>query len=309
MGTDASEKMDRCGRFAADDPKVRQASGPSITFNDLLEASMGANVDYEVSSLSHAGLIRGHNEDSFLVDDDLGLFLVADGMGGHRAGDVASQLGVKAVHDRLKVVLPRTASDANASMQAIRDAIGYANGMIFKASRSGGETTGMGTTITLLLLRGRTALVAHVGDSRVYRLRDGRLEALTRDHSLLQAQVGAGIISGEEARFSHNRNLVTRALGIEASTQADLMEVELRRGDLFLLCSDGLNTMLDDSDIELILSELDANLPLATKCLVEIANDNGGHDNVTVVAVHIREPGDGISRGLFARLFGWLFGK
>lgn len=270
---------------------------------------MGTNVDFEVSSLSHSGLIRSHNEDSFLVDEDLGLFLVADGMGGHRAGDVASQMGVKAVHERLKTLIPRTSNDAGAGMQAIRDAIDYANAMIFKASRGSGENTGMGTTITLLLLRGKTALVAHVGDSRVYRQRNGKLEALTRDHSLLQAQVGAGIISGEEARFSHNRNLVTRALGIEPTTQADVTEVEVSRGDTFLLCSDGLNTMVDDSDIALALSELEPNLPLSIKCLVEIANDNGGHDNVTVLGVRIKDPGEAAKPGFFSRLFGWLFGK
>lgn len=270
---------------------------------------MGANADFEVSSLSHTGLIRGHNEDSLLVDEGLGLFLVADGMGGHRAGDVASQMGVKSVHERLKVLLPRTAGDAGSAMQAIRDAIDFANASIFKASRGSGENSGMGTTIVLLLLRGKTAIIAHVGDSRVYRLRHGRLECMTRDHSLLQAQVGAGIISGEEARYSHNRNLVTRALGIEPATQADVSEVELARGDTFLLCSDGLNTMVDDGDIALTLSELEPNLPLAVKCLVEIANDNGGHDNVSLIGVRIRETGSGAKPGLFARLFGWLFGK
>lgn len=272
---------------------------------------MASIVQCEVASLTHTGLLRDHNEDSLSVDKDLGLFIVADGMGAHRAGDVASKLAVDAVRDRIRTMLPRTEEDKVSTTQAIRYAVDHANAMIHQAAVDRGENSGMGTTIALLLLRGRVGYVAHVGDSRVYRLRQGRLEAMTRDHSLLQAQVGAGLISGEEARHSHNRNLVTRALGVEAKTECDVTALELDAGDTFLLCSDGLNTMVDDEDIALTLGELEPNLPLAVQCLVEIANDNGGHDNITVVGVRIRAQETGLAArtGLFARLLAWLFGK
>lgn len=270
---------------------------------------MGKKSSIETASLSHTGLVRSHNEDSYLVDESIGLFLVADGMGGHRAGDVASQMATQAVHERVKAELAAAGSDDGAVMRLIRTTVAHANQLIYQASTRDGNTTGMGTTLSLLLLRPVSALVAHIGDSRIYQLRNGHLKAVTRDHSLLQAQVGAGIISDENARFSHNRNLLIRALGIEPKVEADLQEIDVKRGDLLLLCSDGLTTMVDDSDIELVLGELAANPTLAAKCLVEIANDNGGHDNITVVLVRIDELGEVAPPGLFARLWAWLFGK
>jgi protein phosphatase len=154
-----------------------------------------------------------------------------------------------------------------------------------------------------------------VGDSRVYRLRGGKLIALTRDHSFLQAQVGAGFVSKEEAKLSHNRNLVTRALGMEATVAADVGHSRVAPGDVFLICTDGLNTMVSDNDIEIAVNELRENLELAGQVLVQVANDNGGHDNITLVLLQAQEqrapavPEAKAAPGLLQRLFGWLFGK
>jgi protein phosphatase len=234
---------------------------------------------------------------------------------------------VDTIHARL-LDLPRFAdAKLEVVVQGVKDAIDEANREIRRSARNSPERANMGTTVVLLVDRGEAAVVAHMGDSRIYRLREGHLVALTRDHSLLQEQVGAGFITNEEARHSHNRNLVTRALGVEENVEPEVNIVDIRPGDCFLLCSDGLNTMVADADIELVLAELEANPPLAAKVLVGVANDNGGHDNVTVAlawstakaapaADPVAVPRGTVpaaapvaEKGLFARLFGWLFGK
>lgn len=276
----------------------------------------------EVTVQSHTGMLRDHNEDNYLVDARNGIFLVADGMGGHQAGEVASKLCVDTIHARL-LDLPRFAeAKLETVVQGVKDAIDEANREIRRSARSSPERGNMGTTVVLLLDRGEAAVVAHLGDSRIYRLREGHLKPMTRDHSLLQEQVGAGFITHEEARHSHNRNLVTRALGVEENVEPEVNIIDVLPGDCFLMCSDGLNTMVSDADIELVLSELEANLPLAARVLVGVANDNGGHDNVTVAlawspareapAADAPTPRTAPAAGeksLFARLFGWLFGK
>lgn len=278
---------------------------------------------WEVTAQSHTGMLRDHNEDSFLVDPKSGLCLVADGMGGHLAGEVASKLCVDTIQARLMGQLQATDAAIEMVSRAVKDAIEAANREIRINAKSSPERANMGTTVALLLPWKESAIVAHVGDSRVYRLRDGHLVPQTRDHSLLQEQVGAGFITNEEARLSHNRNLVTRALGVEDHVEPEMRVIDVRPGDLFLLCSDGLNTMVADADIELVLSELEPNPPLAANVLVNVANDNGGQDNVTVVlawpaavtasaptASSTSKPGAApAQRGLFAKLFGWLFGK
>lgn len=278
----------------------------------------------EVTAQSHTGMLRDHNEDSFLVDPKSGLCLVADGMGGHLAGEVASKLCVDTIQARLLGSLQATDSSIETVSRAVKDAIEAANREIRINAKSAQERANMGTTLALLLPWKEQAIVAHVGDSRVYRLREGHLAPLTKDHSLLQEQVGAGFITHEEARLSHNRNLVTRALGVEDQVEPDMRVVDLRPEDIFLLCSDGLNTMVADADIELVLSKLEANPSLAAQVLIAIANDNGGQDNVTVALAWLGAeppasqntkptPGSApepVARpGLFARLFGWLFGK
>jgi protein phosphatase len=163
----------------------------------------------------------------------------------------------------------------------------------------------MGTTIVASVFCGNRASIGHVGDSRCYRLRGEALEQLTRDHSLLQEQIDSGMLTPERAKYSLNKNLVTRALGIEASVDPEIHEYQVRRGDLFLLCSDGLCDMVDDEDISLTMQALGANLKLAAQQLVQMANDNGGKDNVSVILVRVLREYPA-PRGVMAKVFAWL---
>jgi len=265
----------------------------------------------EVASATDAGAIRSFNEDSIAADSDLGLLVLADGMGGYKAGDVASSIATGLVMDYLKRILsemaPSTIRSAKLSREsmAVKSTIEKTNLAIYQTAQTDSKYTGMGTTIVLILFHHGLATIAHVGDSRLYRLRQGRLELLTHDHSLLQEQVEMGLISSEDAKVSHNRNLVSRALGVEAEIRVDISEHNVQPNDIYLLCSDGLNDMVDDADIELAISELRNNLALAANQLVQMANDNGGHDNVSVLIAKVRN-GDTVKRGLMDRLFGWL---
>jgi protein phosphatase len=267
---------------------------------------------YESSGATHKGMRREYNEDCYLVDPVIGLYIVADGMGGHQAGDVASRLAVDAIQKRLGETLPNVKSLADSLGNAALDALNQANHAIRRNPLCDLERNQakMGTTAALLITRDDSAIVAHVGDSRIYRLRRGKLQMLTRDHSFLQAQVGAGFVSNEEARLSHNRNLITRALGMEATVAADIGHSKVAPGDVFLLCSDGLTTMVSDEEIETIVDELKENLELACQVLVQVANDQGGHDNISVVLLRADQSGQppapdpGFWRRLFARIFG-----
>ncbi|BBP04969.1 protein phosphatase [Sulfuriferula plumbiphila] len=265
----------------------------------------------EVASATDAGAIRSFNEDSIAADSNLGLLVLADGMGGYKAGDVASSIATGLVMDYLKRMLnemapsPIQSARLSPESMAVKSTIEKTNLAIYKTAQTDNKYTGMGTTIVLILFHHGLATIAHVGDSRLYRLRQGRLELLTHDHSLLQEQVEMGLISSEDAKVSHNRNLVSRALGVEAEIKVDVSEHNVQPNDIYLLCSDGLNDMVDDADIELAVSELRANLPLAASQLVQMANDNGGHDNVSVLIAKVRNGGTG-EHHLMDRLFDWL---
>ena len=274
---------------------------------------MTSRIHLEIASATDPGVVRSFNEDSIAIERELDLLVLADGMGGYKAGDVASAMATGLVVDDLKRKLgselaaptihkPGKLSDASL---AVKSAIEKSNLAIYKTAQSNNKYQGMGTTVVLILFHDDWATIAHVGDSRLYRLRQGNFELLTHDHSLLQEQVEMGMISSEEAKDSHNRNLVTRALGVEAEVKADVREIDVLPGDIYLLCSDGLNDMVDDADIELAVSELQTNLPLVANQLVQMANDNGGHDNVSVL---IAKVGDAMveERSLQDRLFGWL---
>ena len=172
---------------------------------------------------------------------------------------------------------------------------------LYTAAQSQAQYAGMGTTLVLVLFHGAALTVAHVGDSRLYRLRRGRLSQLTRDHSLLQEQLDRGIIKAEDARHAQNRNLVTRALGVDPDVEPDVASHEVRRGDIYLLCSDGLNDMIEDAEIEDILHERGRDLALAATELVQRANDSGGRDNVSVILVRV-----GGTSGWLDRARAWL---
>jgi protein phosphatase len=270
----------------------------------------------EVAALTDVGNVRQYNEDSIAVDVENGIVALADGMGGHRAGEVASRMATDLLLPGLAAAMPRFRSDArrHAALQAIERSIIHANRAIWEAGRADSKCFGMGTTLALAVFQGDRVALAHVGDSRIYRLRDGVLQLLTRDDSLLRDQVELGVISAEEASQSHNRSLVTNALGMAERVSAHLADEAALPDDLFVLCSDGLNDLVDDADIELILSSLHANLPLAAQHLIQTAKDNGGFDNVSVIVVKVRQPQHpsiaiailSSIRGAIARAARWL---
>lgn len=267
----------------------------------------------EVASLTDAGQVRSFNEDSVVVDGAAGLMVLADGMGGYKAGDVASGMATSMIANELRQALrdlkagQDDAAGRSPQAQRVQAAVEQANRVIFKAATTDPQYRGMGATLVLALFHDNRLVVAHCGDSRLYRLRGNRLEQMTQDHSLLREQLELGMISGEDAKLSHNRNLVTRALGVDAAIDVEVREEAVLPGDVYLLCSDGLNDMVDDADIELALSALHVNLPLAAQQLVTMANDNGGHDNISVVLIKVLKPFPAEQEsGLFGRLFGWL---
>ena len=242
-----------------------------------------------VVSTTDTGRIREHNEDAAATDMDLGLLVLADGMGGYNAGEVASELAIKTIMNLVREGLdPQTRGqvdeESGLMRQSIilRNAIARANKIIWQTAQSQPQCKGMGTTLVACLFHDDKISIAHVGDSRLYRLRDDQLEQLTLDHSLLQELVDRGFYSPEEAQRSTNRNYVTRALGVEATVEVEVQEEAVRVEDLFVLCSDGLTDMVEDEDIHLTINTFNANLKTVAEQLVGLANENGGRDNITV---------------------------
>ena len=256
----------------------------------------------EIVKLTDPGMVRSHNEDSVGFDADSGFAILADGMGGYNAGEVASGMAVAMLSDNLKAALREGRSD----MKALAgEEIQKTNGAIFQAAQSQPQYNGMGTTLVLALFRNNRVTVAHIGDSRLYRLRGDQFEQVTRDHSLLQEQIDSGMITREDARHSHNKNLVTRALGVEPEVEIEVHEYPVLPGDLFLLCSDGLNDMVTDEDIQLTVGLMGANLEMAAQQLVQMANDNGGRDNVSVILVRVVQD-FAEKRNWFSKLLNWF---
>jgi protein phosphatase len=259
----------------------------------------------EIVSRTDPGMVRSHNEDSVAQEPSCGLVVLADGMGGYNAGEVASGIAISVVAteiaQRLQHASPVERDEASGEelgVVLLRDNIHKANASIFQAAQSQPQYAGMGTTIVSGLFYDNRVVVGHIGDSRMYRLRDGVLETITRDHSLLQEQIDSGMISVEDARLSKNKNLVTRAVGIEAEAMPEMHVHDVLVGDIYLLCSDGLNDMVEDEDIEATLYAMQSNLPLAAEQLIQMANDNGGRDNISVILVKVK--------GEFAVPRGWL---
>jgi protein phosphatase len=263
----------------------------------------------EIAAVSDVGSVRQFNEDSLLSDSDAGIAVLADGMGGHRAGEVASSMATQIVLGGLRSSVDgfRSGPGPHSPLQAIDESINRANKAVFEASQTQPSYHGMGTTLALALFYDNRVLLANIGDSRIYRLRRNVLKLLTRDDSLLREQIELGYISAADARSSHNRSLVTRALGISENVSAHLAEDEASPGDLYLLCSDGLNDLVEDVDIQLIVSALKTNLPLAASHLVQAAKDNGGYDNVSVILARVLAPYPAANhRRWFARVIDWL---
>lgn len=243
----------------------------------------------QISSFTHTGMVRKNNEDSCLVippwsslaiEKGAALVAVADGMGGQNAGEVASGLAVRNVAEWF-----RAANFDNFSPQLLEDMFSTVNAAVWGHSQANPETAGMGTTMTLVLFRGSQALVGHIGDSRLYRLRERKLSQLSNDHSLVGEQVRMGKLTPEAARVHPTRHILSRVLGTRQFIVPDIFAIDLQAGDMLLLCSDGLSGMVEDHDIEKLL----AGFPVqgAAKKLVSAANQAGGKDNATVVVAGI----------------------
>lgn len=237
------------------------------------------------------GQLREHNEDFIGWDAHLGLILLADGMGGHNAGEVASELAVSSIRDALQDVLGPDMASSNMIdfNDAIREAIVYANDEIIRMANERLECAGMGTTIVVTLFHGDRVIIANVGDSRMYRLRDKALSQLTTDHSLVQEMLDNGYISEEEAQLSASRNLITRALGIADQVDVDVAQDTAQNGDTYLLCSDGLTDLVTDQEILQLLLLSNDDLKTGCKQLIALANEKGGKDNISVILISLQE--------------------
>ena len=246
----------------------------------------------EMIGLTDTGMVREHNEDCFLIVPESGVAILADGMGGHLAGEVASAMAVdQVIHYLLqsfaelhKERLPKIDGRSSES-GALVEAIKTANAAIHAASLAKAEQAGMGTTIVAVTFNDRRLTVAHVGDSRLYQYRYGVLSAVTEDHSMVQELLRRGLITPEEARTSVNRNLVTRALGVDPAVDVDVKEQTFEDGDIYLLCSDGLNDVLTDEEIAAKLAESGGDLATAARKMIADVNARGGPDNVSIVLI------------------------
>jgi len=250
-------------------------------------------------SLTDTGRVRQNNEDTVALAPELGVAVLADGMGGYNAGEVASQLASETVLHCLRQTLLDGPPATRGMRQALLDCVATANLVVFESALSNHEWRGMATTLLVAVFGGARLTVAHVGDSRLYRLRQGQLSLLTRDHSLLQEQIDAGLVPPSLARSVQYKNLVTRAVGVGDAVLADVGEHVVQPGDTYLLCSDGLNDMLSDGEIGQILRR-EKPLRDAGHALLAEANAAGGRDNISLVLVQC-SPGP-VKPGLIARL-------
>ena len=245
----------------------------------------------EFFSATDTGRARSNNEDSVAVDDPTALVVLADGMGGYNAGEVASGMATSFIKSELGRWLSEASESATDTdvRRAMDICVDNANRAIFNAANSNPQYAGMGTTLVVGVFRDARLLMGHVGDSRAYRLRASRLTQITHDHSLLQEQIDSGLITPEQAAFSANKNLVTRAVGVEDTVLLETHLHDVLPGDTYLLCSDGLSDMLDDESIAQLLMGAET-LPEAAGALIDAANDAGGKDNISVVLARVSGP-------------------
>jgi serine/threonine protein phosphatase PrpC len=273
---------------------------------------MGARNKLATALLSDMGRVRKNNEDAVGEDRDLGLLILADGMGGYNAGEIASSMAVNTVHETLKREWKKlkhgeidAASGHSHEALLLKSAVELAHKTIHQVSQTQPQCAGMGTTVVTCLFHHDRLSIAYVGDSRLYRLRNGSLEQVTRDHSLIEELIARGHYSREDAKKMVRKNIVTRALGVEAEVKVDVIEDPLEVGDLILVCSDGLCDMVDDGTIRLTLSKFADNLPDAAKALVDLANERGGKDNVSVALARV-DASFAPGRRWYERLMEWF---
>lgn len=252
-----------------------------------------SSISLQARGVTDVGRRREQNEDAFLVDLETGLFIVADGMGGHAGGGTASAIAVRSIQESVKAAreaapqsfVAPTPVDVGNFPTLLRVAVESASRAIFRAAQEDPDLAGMGTTVTAALVAGRAAFVAHVGDSRCYLVRGGRIFQLSEDHSLVNEQLKAGAITEEEARSSRFRNIITRSVGFEEEVQVDVVGLEVEPGDGIVLCCDGLSNLVTDPEILQVASG--SRLAEAPERLVALANERGGDDNITVIVVRV----------------------
>lgn len=263
--------------------------------------------------ITDTGRVRDHNEDSIGSIHEIGLWVLADGMGGYNAGEVASGIAVKTILDLVREACQRedrgeiNAADGYMRQTIVlRDAVLRANKIINQTAQSQPQCEGMGTTLVACLFFDNRLSIAHVGDSRLYRMRANRFEQITMDHSLLQELVDRGFYSEEEAQRATNRNYVTRALGVDSNVDVEIQEVDVEKGDYYLLCSDGLPDMVEDEDIQLTISTFENKIATIGQQLIKLSNDNGGRDNISVILIAVKSTfpaGTGLLHKIF-HIFG-----
>lgn len=255
---------------------------------------------FRAFGFSDVGKKREKNEDSYLVADDISLFTVADGMGGHQGGDIASRIAVATIEETVRALEndPEMTLQEEAAMPIkageyqgyLRYSIQLASQRIFEKASVDTTLRGMGTTTVALLFRNNKAYIANVGDSRAYRIRGDNIDQITKDHSLVGEQIRAGILSEADARSHRLKNIITRSVGFQEEVDADIDIRVVREGDRFLLCSDGLSNMIENDEIRDIVAVNDPEL--ACRRLIDIANERGGDDNITVVIVEVSKLDD-----------------
>ncbi len=238
------------------------------------------------------GSVRDHNEDAIGFDDNIALAVLADGMGGHRGGEMASAITVSTIleliTDKVKSIKTGDTDDDtgySAESLIVHEAVSLANKNVHDSSEANAQYRGMGTTVVVAMFYDNRFTVAHVGDSRLYRLRDDELEQLTRDHSLMQELIDRGFYTPEQARNSLNKNLVTRAIGIDSKVQIDIQEDIAMVNDIYLLCSDGVTDMIEDDLIKSAMIEDSSNLEKAASEIIRMANEHGGKDNISALLI------------------------
>ncbi|WP_076593491.1 Stp1/IreP family PP2C-type Ser/Thr phosphatase [Herminiimonas arsenitoxidans] len=253
---------------------------------------MTSSVVLQFASKTDTGLVRSHNEDAIEVSADYQIAVLADGMGGYNAGEVASGIATAMFRSTLEQNLQQLQTKGRAAssktlQRLLVESVASANAQILEVARAQPQFSGMGTTLVAALFHHDKVVLAHVGDSRAYRFRQGVLTQLTRDHSQLQEQIDAGLVSPEWARFAPNKNLITRALGVASQIDVEVNDYSIEAGDVYLLCSDGLSDMLASEQISAMLEDNDTDLDLLCSSLVQAANNNGGRDNISVILAKI----------------------
>ena len=271
----------------------------------------------EIVGRTDEGLVRDHNEDFISDNLTLGLAVLADGMGGLNAGEVASSMTVHLLMETLiayrlgESPLPEELSEEEAELsmesRVVKKAVENANDAVFHTSQTQPQCRGMGTTVVVGMFHDNKLSIAHIGDSRVYRFRDNALEQVTKDHSFVQELIDKGLFTKEEARTSDKKNVVTRALGVAPSVNVECHEYDTEPGDVYLMCSDGLHDLVPDKDIERAFMELSGGLKELADYLVELANANGGKDNISVILTRIVKPyPDEPESGFLNRIANWF---